>query len=289
MHSGHQYLLDQVKSQAGALGWGSMVVTFDNHPRTALQVDYRPQLLGTTDDKLQWLEATGVSACALLRFTPEMSRLSAADFMRTYLRRLGVQALLIGHDHHFGHDRNATIDDYRRYGEECDIAVYQAKPLLFENEPVSSSRIRRLLDRGDVARASHLLTRPYCLRGTVGEGRRVGRKIGFPTANLLPVSADLLIPARGVYAVWAEIPEGCYPAMLNIGRRPTLGNGNDITIEAHLMGFAGNLYGSPITLHFIERLRDERQFDSLEMLTRQLVLDARAAMSVLDKHPLFPI
>lgn len=264
----------------------SMAVTFDNHPRTALHIDYRPQLLGTTEDKLQWLEATRITACALLHFTSGMSRLSAADFMRSYLQPLGVHALLIGHDHHFGHDRNATFDDYRRYGAECHIAVYQAQPLRHGGEPVSSSRIRRLLDQGDVVRAAQLLTRPYRLRGIVGEGRHVGRQIGYPTANLQPEDTHLLVPACGIYAVWAETATGYYPAILNIGRRPTLNNGNDITIEAHLMGFKGNLYGSPLTLHFIDRLRDEMRFASLEDLTHQLTQDAQIATSILAAHPL---
>ena len=283
VHLGHQFLLRQVEAEAATRGLRSMAVTFEEHPRAALDSQYQPRLLGTLDDKLACLAATGINACALLRFDRAMAQLSAADFMREYLQQqLGVRCLVIGYDHHFGHNRQEGFEDYERHGRAFGIEVVPALPLETGDFTVSSSAIRRFLEAGNVKQAAAGLGRPFSLRGTVAEGRRVGRRIGFPTANLLPADPHLLVPRIGVYAVWAEITEGRFPAMLNIGRRPTLNNGTDISIEAHLIGFNGNLYNQPLTLHFVRRLRDEQTFPSLESLTHQLEQDAREALLALN-------
>ena len=282
VHLGHQFLLRQVEAEAAERCLRSMAVTFEEHPRAALDSQYQPRLLGTTDDKLTWLAATGINACALLRFDRAMAQLSAANFMREYLQQqLGVRCLVIGYDHHFGHNRQEGFEDYVRYGRALGMDVVAALPLETCDFTVSSSAIRRFLDAGHVERAAEGLGRPFSLRGTVTAGRRVGRRIGFPTANLRPADPHLLVPRIGVYAVWAEITEGRFPAMLNIGRRPTLNNGSDISIEAHLIGFNGNLYNQPLTLHFVRRLRDEMTFPSLESLTQQLEQDAHEALLAL--------
>ena len=284
VHLGHQFLLQQVEDAAAARGLRSMAVTFEEHPRVALDSQYQPRLLGTADDKLTWLTATGIHACALLQFDRAMASLSAKDFMQKYLlEQLGVRCLVIGYDHHFGHNRQEGFEDYVRYGRALGMDVVPALPLETCDFTVSSSAIRRFLDAGHVERAAEGLGRPFSLRGTVTAGRRVGRRIGFPTANLRPADPHLLVPRIGVYAVWAEITEGRFPAMLNIGRRPTLNNGSDISIEAHLIGFNGNLYNQPLTLHFVRRLRDEQTFPSLESLTQQLEQDAREALLALKR------
>lgn len=284
VHLGHQFLLRQVEDAAAARGLRSMAVTFEEHPRVALDSQYQPRLLGTAEEKLTWLAATGINACALLRFDRAMASLSAKDFMQKYLlEQLDVRCLVIGYDHHFGHNRQEGFEDYVRHGRALGIEVVPALPLETGDFTVSSSAIRRFLEAGNVEQAAKGLGRPFSLRGTVAEGRRVGRRIGFPTANLRPADPHLLVPRIGVYAVWAEIPEGRFPAMLNIGRRPTLNNGSDISIEAHLIGFNGNLYNQPLTLHFVRRLRDEMTFPSLELLTQQLEQDAREALLALKR------
>lgn len=283
VHRGHQFLLRQVEAEAAERGLRSMAVTFEEHPRVALDSQYQPRLLATTDDKLTWLAETGINACALLQFDRAMAALSAQEFMQKFLlEKLGVRCLVIGYDHHFGHNRQEGFDDYVRHGRALGIEVVPALPLETCDFTVSSSAIRRFLEAGDVERAAEGLGRMFALRGTVSAGRRVGRRIGFPTANLRPASPHLLIPRIGVYAVWADIAEGRFPAMLNIGRRPTLNNGSDISIEAHLIGFNGNLYNRPLTLHFVRRLRDEITFPSLESLTQQLEQDAHEALLVLN-------
>lgn len=284
VHKGHRFLLQKVKALAESHGWKSMAVTFEQHPRCSLVTDYRPLLLTTAREKLRLLEECGVDACALLQFSPQMASLSAQEFMRDYLYdRLGVRCLVIGHDHRFGRHRSEGFDDYVRYGREMGMKVVQAEALSEGSVTMSSSVVRRLLENGDVVSARTGLGRCYALYGVVVEGRKVGRNLGFPTANLRPESADLLVPAVGVYAVWAEVGGKHYPAMLNIGRRPTLDNGNDCSIEAHLFGYSGNLYGSPLRLHFVERLRDERKFASLDDLKAQLQNDAAAALEVLER------
>lgn len=282
VHLGHRFLLEQVKQTAELTGLKSMAVTFSNHPRQVLQTDYCPQLLTTPEQKLELLEQCGIDTCALLTFTPQMAALSARDFMQQYLHRLlGVRCLVIGYDHHFGHHPHEGFKEYAAYGEAIGIRVIQAEPLVSGGFTVSSSAVRRLLEAGDVKKAADCLGRPYHLRGTVVEGRHVGRDLGFPTANLRPEHPNLQVPAKGVYAIYATVDGQRYPAMLNIGRRPTLDNGTDCTIESHLFGFNGNLYGKDITLHFQERLRDERKFSSLDDLQAQLRKDAEQTLKIL--------
>lgn len=282
VHRGHCFLLNELKQAAAARGMQSMVITFGQHPRCALQTDYRPLMLTTTEHKLQLIENCGIDVCVVLYFDEAFSRLTARQFMQQYLfEALQVRCLLIGHDHRFGCNRSDGFEQYRLYGDEMGIEVLQAPALSESGITCSSSAVRRLLEAGEVRQAAQLLDRPYSLCGMVVEGRRVGRQLGFPTANLRPVSADLLIPANGVYAVRAEVDGQCYGAMLNIGRRPTLNNGNDCTIEAHLFHFSGNLYGKSLCLHFVERLRDEQRFDSIDALRAQLCVDARMAQQLL--------
>ena len=282
VHQGHCFLLEQVKTAASRLGLQPMVVTFKNHPRQTLQTDYRPLLLTTPEHKVELIAKTGMAACAVLQFSKEMAALSAKEFMQQYLYNyLGVRALVIGYDHRFGHNRNEGFEDYQVYGKEMGMEVILAQPLRNAEYTVSSSVVRRLLEAGEVQKAAECLGRPYHLTGTVVEGRHVGRDLGFPTANLQPEHPYLLVPSRGVYAIYAEVDGKRYPAMLNIGRRPTLNNGSDSSIESHLFGFNGNLYGKTITLYFQKHLRDEHKFNSLDELKEQLRKDAEQTLNVL--------
>ena len=261
-----------------------MAVTFERHPRQVLQTDYCPVLLNTPEEKYRHLAESGIDACVMLDFTVQMAQLSARDFMRLFLReRYGVEKLVMGYDHRFGHERHLSLVDYQAIGREVGIEVVQAEAFQTADLTVSSSAIRRLLQGGDVDRANRCLGYVYELAGTVVDGHHVGRDLGYPTANLRPENVLKLVPGRGVYAVEAVYDGKTYPAMLNIGFRPTLDNGAESTIEAHLFGFSGNLYGETLTLRFLHRVRDEQRFPSLDALKRQLAEDAATVCRMLGR------
>ena len=283
VHQGHRFLIRQVRREAEARGLASSVITFPIHPRQVLQSDYRPRLLTTPPEKLQLLEQTGVEQCILLDFTPHLAGLSARDFMEVLKHRYRIAALLIGYDHRFGHNRSEGFDDYARHGRELGIEVLPAEACRLEDgTAVSSSLVRRLLADGDIAQANRCLGYSYFINGTVVGGHRVGHRLGYPTANLLPGHPDKLVPANGVYAVRVEIGGERRGGMLNIGRRPTIGNGDDRSIEAHIFDFDRDIYGQPLRLEFVRRIRPERKFASIDELSAQLRRDAQEIRALLD-------
>ncbi len=273
VHLGHVHLLEELKAIAAQRGLKSMAITFPEHPRQILQSDYRPRLLSTPDDKMRQLEQTGIDYCFPLHFTTALAALDAETFMTDFLqKKLGVSTLLVGHDHHFGHDTNLGIDDYHRIGEKIGMEVIPADAYLYEGTPVSSSRIRRELVAGNVKAANDMLGYRYTISGTVIHGLQNGRKMGFPTANLGPYCEFMQIPADGVYSALAKVDGETWPAMLNIGFRPTF-EGKARTIEAHLLGFDRDIYFHELTLEFVDFLRPERRFESPQELAAQLEAD----------------
>lgn len=276
VHRGHRHLLEQLNAVARDRGLKSMAVTFPEHPRQILQSDYRPRLLLAPDTKVAMLEQSGIDLCFPLHFTCELAAMDARCFMQDFLqRKLGVQTLLVGHDHHFGHDINSTFEDYLTIGRAIDMEVIKADALLFEGTPISSSRIRRCLSEGDVERAALMLGYRYTISGQVIHGLKNGRKMGFPTANLGPYCEFMQIPADGVYCAIAHVDGLTRPAMVNIGYRPTF-EGKARTIEAHLLDFDGDIYFRELTLEFISFIRPERRFDSPAQLAGQLEEDRRS-------------
>lgn len=275
VHRGHQFLLGQVMEDARRRGMRSMAVTFAEHPCAVLAPDRCPPLLTTPAAKRALIERMGIDRCEMLHFTPDMARLTSSQFLRLLAEEYDVRVLLTGYDHHFGADVKSTSADYRRFGAEVDIDVVQAPPLVL-GQAVSSSAIRAALAEGRMEDAVRWLGRPYTLSGDVVKGCRIGRTIGFPTANVVVERPDILIPAHGVYAAWAVMQNGeRRMAMVNIGCRPTFGAELPETIEAHLLHFDGDIYCERLTLHFVARLRDERHFEDAERLRRQLTDDAR--------------
>ena len=273
VHLGHVHLLEDLKTISAARGLKSMAITFPEHPRQILQSDYRPRLLSTPQDKMRMLEQTGIDFCFPLHFTTALAALDARTFMTDFLqKKLGVSTLLVGHDHHFGHDTNLTVEDYRRIGNEIGMEVVPADAYLYKGVPVSSSRIRRELVAGNVKAANDMLGYRYTISGTVIHGMQNGRKMGFPTANLGPYCEFMQIPADGVYSSLATVDGETWPAMLNIGFRPTF-EGKARTIEAHLLGFDRDIYFHELTLEFVDFLRPERRFDSPQELAAQLEAD----------------
>lgn len=278
VHRGHRFLLEQVKEEAAGKGLCPSVITFPTHPRQVLQPDFHPLLLSTPVEKLHLLEEAGIANCILLPFTAELSRLSAKEFMLLLRTEYNVRTLVIGYDHRFGYNRLESFEDYVRYGQELDIDIVQARAYTQENAKVSSSAIRELLSQGEVHTASRLLGYPYPLEGTVTDGYRVGRKIGFPTANLRVDHPFKLVPAEGVYAVKVEVEGQQHLGMLNIGHRPTLNNGADRSIEVHILDFAGDIYRQNIRIEFLRFLRPETKFASIEELISQIEKDKEAIL-----------
>lgn len=291
VHKGHRYLIQQVKETAAARGLRSAMVTFPVHPRKVMNAEYHPELLTTAEEKIHLLAETGVDYCLMLDFTPDISHLTAKEFMTRLLKeRYQVKYLVIGYDHRFGHNRSESFEDYVRYGEEIGIEVIRARAVTSEversnssqNIPISSSLIRTLLHQGDVQTASNCLGYEYFLDGTVVGGYQVGRKIGFPTANLRVNDPEKLIPAGGVYAVWVTLDGKTYMGMMNIGIRPTIDNGPNRTIEVNILHFHSDIYNKPIRLTFVKRTRPELKFDHINGLIEQLHKDAKEVEAILQ-------
>lgn len=275
VHAGHRFLIERLIADAREHGLQSMVITFDEHPRRVLGSDFQPLLLTTLDEKCQLLRQTGIDRTEVLHFDLQLASLSARQFMGDVLyRRLGVRRLFIGYDNRFGHNREETFSDYVRYGSLLGMDVVQTPQLQPGGQHVSSSVVRRLLEQGRVGEAAEALGYDYFLCGTVVAGEHVGRTLGFPTANLQPLSSDKLIPRSGAYAVSVRIDDDPTErlAMMNIGTRPTFGQ-HGRTLEVHLLDFQGNLYGHRLTVSFRRWLRPEQTFASEEALVRQLMTD----------------
>ena len=276
VHIGHCHLINMLKKVARERGVEACVITFDRHPRQVVQPEWCPEMLTTLEEKTQLLKATGIDRCEVLHFDREMANHSAHDFMlHTLKEKLGVSILVTGYDNRFGHNRSEGFEDYVRYGKEIGIEVIKGEELTDGSNNVSSSSIRRMLKEGRIEDATRCLGREYQLTGTVVGGEHIGRTIGFPTANIRPDDSSKLIPANGVYAVdvWSQAGDiNRERAMLNIGTRPTF-NGTATTIEVHIPHFAGNLYGSTLSIAFLRKIREERKFDSPEALVEQLNKD----------------
>lgn len=275
VHLGHRSLIEQVKKEAAAKGICSALVTFPVHPRKVMNTDYKPELLTTYEEKIKLLKKTDIDHCFVLDFTPKLSQLTAEDFMRNILRnQYNVHSLIIGHDHRFGHNRSESFNEYCCYGNSLGIRVIQAQPYIIDDVTLSSSAIRRLLHNGDVKTAASYLGYEYFLDGTVIDGHKIGRTIGFPTANLHITHPDKLIPADGVYAVRVTFNGTEYAGMLNIGQRPTINNGYDQSIEVHILHFNSDIYNCPLRISFVQHIRSEIKFSGKEQLIEQLSKDA---------------
>ena len=287
VHRGHRFLIDTLRRQATERGLRSMVVTFDRHPRQVLHSDWQPNLLSSLGEKERLLGATGIDVLVVLHFTVDMAVLTAEQFMRQVLyNQLGVRCLLTGYDNRFGHNRNETFDDYQRYGREMGMDVVCGEPLSVGDCRVSSSAVRQLLWEGRVADACRCLGRPYELVGTVVHGEQIGRRLGYPTANLRLAERFQLVPRVGVYGVKVQVGDDgrWWSGMTNVGLRPTF-NGHEVRIETHLFDFTGDIYGRTIRVAFHCRVRDERPFHSSEELRRQMAEDEKVVRESLTPNP----
>ncbi len=274
VHRGHQALLAHARERARTLGGRSAALTFDPHPATVLTPESAPALLTTIDERLELFAQLGVDVAIVARFDDRLRQMSAEAWVNALAACIRMTEVVCGPSYAFGHDRRGDSDLLRRLGARLGFQLRVVDPVEADGERVSSSRIRRLLLAGHVLDAARLLGRWYSLRGTVVRGEGRGRDLGYPTANLeLPPSK--LIPSTGIYAAYARPSVGEFAAAVSIGTRPTFGPG-PLKVEAYLLNFSENLYGSPLELHLAAQLRDELNFASAEELVVQIASDVAA-------------
>ncbi|OWP64403.1 riboflavin biosynthesis protein RibF [Hymenobacter amundsenii] len=285
VHVGHQQILDRLREVARASGGPAVVITYWPHPRLVLDPPpSHPEpldlhLLNTLEERAAKLAEFGVDYLLIIPFTREFAAWSSEEFIqRILLDTVGTAKLVIGYDHRFGRNREGGFEYLREHSGRYGMSVEEISREDVDAVGVSSTRIRRALEAGDVATANRYLGYDYPFTGLVVKGQQLGRTIGWPTANLHCPEDLKLVPARGVYAVHATTAAGAaWPAMLNIGVRPTVAGNLAQTVEAHLLGFEGDLYDQPLTVEFVARLRDEQKFEGLDALKAQLARDAEHA------------
>lgn len=284
VHMGHRFILDHLKAQAKAHGGESVVVTLWPHPRIVLSQDLQEfKLLHTRQEKINELEHYGIDHLVIVPFNKEIASLTACGFVQEYLvDRLGIEVLLVGYDNRFGKDRKGDPEGLQRCAEKNRYRIEKLPEYVSDIGAVSSSNIREAILKGDLERAGKMLGYDYYLSGSIVEGNHIGRKIGFPTANIHPLDPNKLIPMNGVYAIRARLRGKMYNGMLNIGFRPTLDSAMAVkTIEAHLFDISGDFYDEEIIIHFVLRVRDEMKFSGLEALKLQLQKDKAIIQALL--------
>jgi len=284
VHLGHVTLVDFLKQQAAKHGKRSLVITFLHHPRKVLHPEDAFGLIMPLHDRLAQIEALGPDLLLPLEFTTELSRLDSSQFIELLRDRYGVEVLVTGYNHRFGHKKGETFEDYCRHGEALGVSMIKAPEYLGEYAPVSSTIIRGLIAAGRVVDAMHCMGRPFTLKGKVVHGFHNGRGLGFPTANVGEIDPDLLLPHNGAYAVLVQVAGKHLQGMTNIGCRPTLDNGSQLSIEVNLFDFDDDIYGEDITLEFISFLRLEFKMCGLEELKQQLTLDRDNAKRLLNDY-----
>jgi riboflavin kinase/FMN adenylyltransferase len=283
VHRGHAALLAALATEARARGGPAVALTFDPHPLQLLRPEQFQPLLTTVADRAELLQAAGADQVVILRTTWELLRLSADAFFHQVVRiRLEPQVLVEGTNFGFGHNREGNVETLGRLCAGAAIGLGIVPPVTIEGTPVSSSRVRSALVRGDARTAAGLLGRPYRLRGVVSTGQRRGQKLGFPTANLERV--ETLVPGDGVYAVRVQHQGRAWAGAANVGPNPTFGE-QARKVEVHLIGFEGTLYGQTLAVDFLERLRDTRPFAGVDQLVAQLRLDVDLARRLAEAVP----
>ncbi|MEK6152357.1 bifunctional riboflavin kinase/FAD synthetase [Flavobacteriaceae bacterium 3-367] len=283
VHLGHRKILKRLINDAKTLNLRATVLTFFPHPRMVLQKDTDIKLLNTIEERIQILEETGLDCLIIHPFTKEFSRLSATEFVRDILvNNLRIKKIVIGYDHRFGRNRNANINDLTAFGNTLDFEVEEIPAEEIDHVSISSTKIRKALQEGDIKMANTYLGYAYMLTGTIKKGKGLGRQLNFPTANLLIEEGYKLIPRNGVYVVKSNLDNRVIHGMMNIGYNPTV-SGKEKSIEIHFFDFEQDLYDHKIQIHILERIRDEHKFDSVEALKEQLEKDRETSLALIAK------
>jgi riboflavin kinase/FMN adenylyltransferase len=282
MHRGHLKIIERVRRGADERGSTAVAMTFDPHPSKIVRPDKAPPLLMTRQQKLDALARGGMHGVAIVRFTPELAHWDPETFVRVVLIEwLHVAEVWVGANFLFGHDRSGNFSLLRSLGARYGFRAEKIDPVRYKDFVVSSTRVRRLISEGRVDEAGALLGHYYGIEGSVVQGQKRGRSLGFPTANLC--AENELVPPAGVYATTVTIDGVAYPSITNIGTRPTFESGQENVIEAHVLDFDKDLYGSKLRLGFVQRLRDEKKFDGVDTLKAQIQADRARARDLFDR------
>lgn len=284
VHMGHRKILDRLNEKAKSIDGQSVVITFDPHPRKVLfPHDDNIKLINTLTEKIQNFENAGIDHVVILPFTKDFSRLTALEFVRDYLINLiGVHEFVIGYDHHFGRNREGSIENLKEMASTYGFGLEEIPVKLVDEVSVSSTKIRHAILEGDIEQANHFLGYSFQFSGIVEHGAKRGRTLGFPTANLNLPDKDKIIPSNGVYTVVARLGQTEFNGIMNIGLKPTIGNFTQRFIEVHLFEFNDEIYDEVLTIKVINRIRDEKKFNGLEELKDQIGKDIVQAKLMLN-------
>ena len=283
VHMGHKVILDRLNKISSRQKGKSILITFFPHPRHVLhKEDQEMRLINTLDEKKELLEKAGLDILIINKFTKDFSRIKSVNFVRDILvDQLKVDTLVIGYDHHFGRNREGSINELEGLAELYGFNIEMVPPQLFQDIAVSSTKIRKLLESGKIERANHYLGYNFFINGKVVKGNGIGKKINFPTANILINNELKILPCDGVYAVLLSLGNKKYKGMMNIGLNPTL-NGKIRSLEVNIFDFNQDIYGQEIKVSFIKRIRDEKRFKDIEGLKRQLIIDKKKIKNILE-------
>ena len=282
VHLGHRVVLRRMREIAKKTKGKSVLLTFSPHPRHVLHKDNQDmKLITTLQEKQDLINQAGLDNLVIHEFTKKFSRIKPVNFVRDILvEQLNVHTLVIGYDHHFGRNREGSIQELTTLADLYDFNIEKIDPQYFEDVTVSSSKIRKLIEKGEMVKAKQYLGYEFMLNGKVIKGNSLGKTIGFPTANIKVENKMKIYPADGVYAVKININEREYNGMMNIGQKPTVG-GNGISLEVNIFDFNQDIYGKGIEIRFVKRIRDERKFENLLGLKKQLLIDRNKARQIL--------
>ncbi len=287
VHLGHQKIIERLKKIALKHGGESVIFSFHTHPRLITTPDGNNlRLLTTLNEKIKLFELYGIDNLVIYPFNKEFAALPYAEFVEKILvKKMNTHCLVVGYDHKFGKNREGGYDYLKKCAATYNFEIERLEALTVDEENVSSTKIRQALQAGEIKKANQYLGYLFALQGTVVGGKRLGRKLGFPTANIEASDKHKIIPGYGVYAVLVDINNTKYKGMLNIGTRPTFNNNADNrSIEVNIFDFSGEIYGHEITLKFVDKIREEQKFDGIDSLVAQLHKDKKSALAILSKY-----
>lgn len=275
LHLGHLSLVRKVKSLAKENNGKSIVFTFKNHPRTFININNKIELIMTNEEKIDVLQKEGIDILAFKDFDEKMMKMMPDEFINWLCKTYNVKGIVVGFNFKFGYKNLGDVELLKKFEEEYRYNLYVMKPCKSEGEIISSTNIRKELVNGNVRKAFNMLSRPYMLSGKVIDGKKLGRTIGFPTANL-EINKQKVIPKKGVYYTNVKINEKIFKGITSVGNNPTV-NGQELTVETYILDFSNDIYGKEINIYFIDRIRDEIKFNNIHELIEQLKKDRKFA------------